>query len=125
MFTFMAGATTISAWVARSRVEARSSARGQVVRKAVGHLCEQVRRRRRNDHCLGPVSQGDVIDLALFRGVEELGTDTLARNRLQRERRHELGSRAREDATHLVLRLAEDAYQFGSLVGGDAAGDDD
>jgi hypothetical protein len=76
---------------------------------------------RVDHHEVGPVRQGDVIDLALFGGIEQAAAHRVTAERLQHQRRHELDGCRRHDATHLMAVATQRPDQRGNLVGGDAA----
>ena len=94
----------------------------QIVGQPGREAREAVRGGRRDDHQLGPVGERDVVDLALFGGVEQLAAHGVAGDRLQRERAHELRGRARHRAAHVVPGALQRADELRRLVGRDAAG---
>jgi hypothetical protein len=82
---------------------------------------EEVGGGRCDHHEVGPVRQGDVIDLALFGGIEQAAAHRVTAERLQHQWSHELDGRRRHHATHLMAMATQRPDQRGNLVGGDAA----
>ncbi len=116
---FIAGATRTGLSVAK-RIGG-----SQVVGDPVRHLGKKVGGRRRDDDEIGLAREPDMADLVLVLDVEEIPMDTLAADRGNGERRHELMRRAahrRADARAVILQAANELEH---LIGGDAAADDD
>ena len=89
----------------------------------MSHLRQEVRGRRCDEHEIRLVGEADVVDLALFTGVEEVATHRLAGHGLQRERRDEALGLGREGAANFVARALQGAHEFGRLIGGDSPRD--
>ena len=98
--------------------------RGQIVGQAVGHLGDQIRGRRRDHHQIGLARQPDVAHLGLVGEREQVAEHLVAGQARDRERGHELGAGAGQDAAHRRAALAQPADQLEALVGRDAARDD-
>ena len=95
---FMAGATSTGLSVAIS------TAGGEIVGMAAGHLGQQVGGGGRHHDQVGLARQADVADLALVVEVEQLGEHALVAERAHRQRRDELLRRPGHDRAHADAR---------------------
>ncbi len=124
MFTFMAGATSTGALVARYSVVRKSS------REAVSEVREDVGGGRRDEKQVDALRHGDVLDGALdvrgrvgALGAEHFGDYFFAGERGEGERRNEFLRGAGHHDLHVELFLLQAADELRGLVGSDSARD--
>ncbi len=98
---------------------------GKIVGKAVRHLRDQVRGRRRDDDQIGLARETNVADVELGVLVEQIGEHALADQSAGRERRDELLRRLGQDHADMNVALLEPADQVERFIGGDAAANDE
>ena len=97
---------------------------GEIVGEATRHAGQDVGGGRRHDQQIGVARELDVAHLVLVGQREHVGIDAVFRQRLQRQRRHEFGTRFGEDAAHRRAALAQPADELERLEGRYAARDD-
>jgi hypothetical protein len=97
----------------------REETRGeQVVREAMRHAREKVRRRRRDDDRVRSLGERDVIERPP--GLEQVGVHRPARQRLERHRPHELGRGTRQHAVDFRAGGRQQAREPSRLVARDS-----
>ena len=97
--------------------------REQVVGETVRETREEVCSRRCDEDAIRPARELDVTHRSLGRGVPEVRPHGVARERLERHRRHELTGTGGHHDLHVDVAIAQTTHELGALVGGDAAGD--
>ncbi len=114
--------------VHRRRDEHRRTRRGveggqEVVGDAVGELAENVCRCRRDEQQVDRRRERDVLDVGIGAGLELVGDDPPARDRLEGHRANEARRGRGHDSHDLVAALLQSARDLDRLIGADAAGD--
>ena len=104
----------------------REQQRGRhIVSDAVRHLGEQIGRGRADDNQIGAARQLDVAHLDLTGQIPERGVHRVFAERGQGHRGDEFGAALGQHTADLAAALADQAHQLASLIGRDAAADDE
>jgi len=101
------------------RFRGEQRGREQIVRLPRCSAGHEVRRRRRDDHCVGLAREMDVVERAAR--VEQPRMHGASGERFEGDRADELGGGSRHHDVHLRPRLGQQTREPRGLVAGDAA----
>ncbi len=98
--------------------------RGQIVGQAMGHLGDQIGRRRRHHQEIGLAAGLDVTHPEIVGQREQILEHRLFGQRRQSQGRHELGAAFGQHAPHQNAPLPQTTDQIEAFIGRDTPGDD-
>ena len=106
-------------------VGGKQDRRSKVIGEPVRQLRHQIGGGRRHHDQVGLARQPYMSDIMLVLAIEEVGENTVGRQRADRQRRDELLRRRRHDGAHRRAPFPQPADKVERLIGGDAAADDE